>query len=213
MLTRLAANKPDVIVFELGDGILGAYGVEAILRDAGIRDALTCLVLCANDPVAAWGGVKLLREDFGIEPAIVTGPATDNDVGKDIIVQRMGVKAINAVTDSMQLGDAVTTHVGLKLSQPEARPERTTGMSNRTPALIIGGTGYVAGELLRLVGQHPGLALAGVSSESQAGTPVSAAFPHLRPRGAATCPSSRRRSWRRGSRARGSRCSRPRPTW
>ena len=26
-------------------------------------------------------GVKLLREDFGIEPHIVTGPATDNDVG------------------------------------------------------------------------------------------------------------------------------------
>ncbi len=116
MLTRLAANKPDVIVFELGDGILGAYGVEAILKDAGIRDALSCLVLCANDPVAAWGGVKLLREDFGIEPGIVTGPATDNDVGKQIIVDRMGVKAINAVTESMQLGDAVTTHVGLKLT-------------------------------------------------------------------------------------------------
>jgi hypothetical protein len=116
MLTRLAANKPDVIVFELGDGILGAYGVEAILKDAGIRDALTCLVLCANDPVAAWGGVKLLREDFGIEPGIVTGPATDNDVGKQIIVDRMGVKAINAVTESMQLGDEVTTQVGLKLS-------------------------------------------------------------------------------------------------
>jgi len=54
-------------------------------------------------------------------------------------------------------------------------------MTNRTPALIIGGTGYVAGELLRLVGQHPGLELAGVSSESQAGTAVNSAFPHLAP--------------------------------
>ncbi len=54
-------------------------------------------------------------------------------------------------------------------------------MTNRIPTLIIGGTGYVAGELLRLVGQHPGLELAGVSSESQAGTTVSAAFPHLAP--------------------------------
>ena len=54
-------------------------------------------------------------------------------------------------------------------------------MNTRTPTLIIGGTGYVAGELLRLVGQHPGLELAGVSSESQAGTAVSAAFPHLAP--------------------------------
>lgn len=116
MLTRLAAQKPDVIVFELGDGILGAYGVEAILRDPGIRETLSCLVLCANDPVAAWGGVKLLREDFLIEPAIVTGPATDNDVGKEIIRQRMGVQAINGVTDSMALGDAVTAHVGLRLT-------------------------------------------------------------------------------------------------
>jgi len=118
MLTRLATGKPDVIVFELGDGILGAYGVEAILRDPVIRQALTCVVLCANDPVAAWGGVKLLRDDFGIEPAVVTGPATDNDVGKDIITGRMGVKAINAVTESMQLGDAVTAHVGLKVTEP-----------------------------------------------------------------------------------------------
>lgn len=118
MLTRLAAQKPDVIVYELGDGILGAYGVEAILRDSGIRDSLTCLVLCANDPVAAWGGVKLLREDFGIEPGIVTGPATDNDVGKEIIRQRMGVKAINAVTESMQIGDAVTSHIGLSMTGP-----------------------------------------------------------------------------------------------
>lgn len=118
MLSRLAggSRKPDVIVFELGDGILGAYGVEAILKDEAIRNALTCVVLCANDPVAAWGGVKLLREEFGIDPAIVTGPATDNDVGKLIITERMNTKAINAVTESMQIGDAVTTHVGLKLS-------------------------------------------------------------------------------------------------
>mgnify|MGYP000919649871 CR=1 FL=1 len=54
-------------------------------------------------------------------------------------------------------------------------------MSGRIPTLIIGGTGYVAGEFLRLVGQHPDLELAGVSSESQAGTPVRAAFPHLAP--------------------------------
>ncbi len=116
MLTRLAARRPDCIVFELGDGILGAYGVEAILRDTAIRDALTSVVLCANDPVAAWGGVELLRNDFGIEPHIVTGPATDNDVGKEIIARRMGVTAINAVTESIRIGDAVTERLGLALS-------------------------------------------------------------------------------------------------
>jgi len=114
MLNEMAAGKPDVIVFELGDGILGAYGVEAILDDPAIRDSLTAVVLSANDPVAAWGGVKLLRERFGIEPCAVTGPATDNAVGVDIIREQMGVAAINAMTDGAALGDHVITSTGLQ---------------------------------------------------------------------------------------------------
>ncbi|TAK55244.1 MAG: hypothetical protein EPO25_04570 [Gammaproteobacteria bacterium] len=113
MLTELSAGRPDVIVFELGDGILGAYGVEAILDAADIRQSLTALVLSANDPVAAWGGVKLLRERFGIEPAAVTGPATDNSVGVDIIRERLGVPAFNALTSGAELGDCVIAAAGL----------------------------------------------------------------------------------------------------
>ena len=52
-------------------------------------------------------------------------------------------------------------------------------MSEVTPAIVLGGTGYVAGELLRLIAAHPQLALAAVLSDSQAGTPVATAFPHL----------------------------------
>lgn len=48
-----------------------------------------------------------------------------------------------------------------------------------TPAFVLGGTGYVAGELLRLLARHPHLKVAGVLSESQAGTPIRASFPHL----------------------------------
>lgn len=107
MLTQLAAKQPDVIVFELGDGLLGAYGVDAILRDEGIRSTISCLVLCANDPVAAWGGIKLLREEFDCEPDVVTGPATDNLVGKEIISNRFSIPAVNAVTQGVELGDVV----------------------------------------------------------------------------------------------------------
>ena len=104
-------------MFELGDGLLGAYGVEAILRDPSIQNAITTLVLCANDPVAAWGGVKILREDFGIDADLVTGPATDNDVGIGLIENRLGVKAINALTQSVQLGDAVLQDIRQKTSK------------------------------------------------------------------------------------------------
>jgi hypothetical protein len=107
LLTRLASKKPDVIVLELGDGLLGAYGVGAILSDEAIRDALTAVVLCANDPVSAWGGVELLRKEFSIEPAVVTGPATDNDVGVQQIDERTALPAINALSNGVALGDMV----------------------------------------------------------------------------------------------------------
>jgi N-acetyl-gamma-glutamyl-phosphate reductase len=52
-------------------------------------------------------------------------------------------------------------------------------VSARVPAVVLGGTGYVAGELLRLLAGHPRLALAAVASDSQPGAPVEGAFPHL----------------------------------
>lgn len=50
----------------------------------------------------------------------------------------------------------------------------------RVPALVFGGSGYVAGELLRLLAQHAGIEPLAVVSESQAGAAVEDAFPHLR---------------------------------
>jgi hypothetical protein len=114
MLTELSTGKPDVIVFELGDGILGTYGVDAILECPDIRTALTGVILSANDPVAAWGGVTLLRDRFGVEPCVVTGPCTDNQVGVEIIASQLGVPAFNAISDGAALGDRVIQAIGLK---------------------------------------------------------------------------------------------------
>jgi N-acetyl-gamma-glutamyl-phosphate reductase common form len=52
-------------------------------------------------------------------------------------------------------------------------------MSGTIPAFVLGGSGYVAGELLRLIAAHPHFALAAVMSESQPGEAVAGAFPHL----------------------------------
>ncbi len=119
LVSRLALAKPDAIVAELGDGLLGAYGVAAILEDPEIRSAFTAVVLAANDPVAAWGGVKMLRETFGIEPAAVTGPATDNIAGTRIIEEALGVPAINARTDGERLAALVREKLGLRVPSGE----------------------------------------------------------------------------------------------
>jgi N-acetyl-gamma-glutamyl-phosphate reductase len=47
------------------------------------------------------------------------------------------------------------------------------------PVFVLGGTGYVAGELLRLIAGHPQLHVAGVLSASRSGSLVRDAFPQL----------------------------------
>ncbi len=54
-------------------------------------------------------------------------------------------------------------------------------MTARIPAIVLGGTGYVAGELLRLLAAHPHLDLAAVASDSQPDEPVAQFFRHLQP--------------------------------
>ncbi|HEY6320339.1 MAG TPA: hypothetical protein VJA16_02140 [Thermoanaerobaculia bacterium] len=71
---------------------------------------------------------------------------------------------------------------GLALQEIGPEPETAaarSGAAGPVPVLVVGGSGYVAGEALRLLAGHPRLLVAGVVSESQAGQPVAAAFPHL----------------------------------
>ena len=47
------------------------------------------------------------------------------------------------------------------------------------PALVLGGSGYVAGELLRLLVDHPHFIVGPVMSDSQPGELIGKSFPHL----------------------------------
>lgn len=51
----------------------------------------------------------------------------------------------------------------------------------KLPVVLLGGTGYVSGELLRLIAAHPHLDLKGVLSDSQPGESIAKSFPHLAP--------------------------------
>jgi N-acetyl-gamma-glutamyl-phosphate reductase len=52
-------------------------------------------------------------------------------------------------------------------------------MTTPVPTLVLGGTGYVAGELLRLIAGHPELELAAAISDSQPGERIAKSFGHL----------------------------------
>jgi len=50
-----------------------------------------------------------------------------------------------------------------------------------TATVVLGATGYVGGELLRLIAAHPHFELVAAVSESRAGDPIADVFPHLAP--------------------------------
>jgi len=53
--------------------------------------------------------------------------------------------------------------------------------SKTIPTIVLGGSGYVAGECLRLLLGHPTFRIDAVASSGSVGEPVASAFPHLAP--------------------------------
>lgn len=106
LLNVMAANPLDAIVVEMGDGIIGGYGVQSFYKDAELRRAVTVHVMCANDLVAAWGAREISRK-LGREIDVMSGPATDNQVGEQYVEQELGIPAANARTAGERLADLV----------------------------------------------------------------------------------------------------------
>lgn len=102
LLAELSSKKPDVIVLELGDGILGDYHVSTFFQHEDLVRATRAVVMCANDLVAAWGAKKLM-EQWKIPITVVSGPVTDNQTGTDYIGSELKLPAANAKTDGRAL--------------------------------------------------------------------------------------------------------------
>jgi hypothetical protein len=137
IFNRLAAAKPDVIVAELGDGILGEYGVQDILQDRELMEVSAACVMAAPDPVACWGAAELMRTRFELPITVITGPATDNEVGQHYIQSGLGLPAHNARRDAAGLlkvvRKAIDDWVTSRQSSDASQTPVWIGESFRTP--------------------------------------------------------------------------------
>ncbi len=106
VFNHLNGLQPDLIVAELGDGIVGGYGVDAILRDSEIRDSISSFVFCASDYVGVVGGASVLRE-MGISIDVIAGSVTDSQMGEDFVREHFGLNAGNARRDGERLFELV----------------------------------------------------------------------------------------------------------
>lgn len=106
IIAELSDVDTDCIVIELGDGILGGYGVGTIFDDKQLMDATAALVFCASDFVGVWGGCQLLRAR-GVDIDVVSGPVTDSQMGADYVTREFGLAAANAVNHGEQLAGLI----------------------------------------------------------------------------------------------------------
>ena len=108
VISKLAESEPDCIVIELGDGILGGYGVETIFNDRELMDATAALVFCAGDFVGAWGGRELLAR-HGVKIDVISGPVADSQMGTDYVKRELCLDAANAVNGGERLAGLIKT--------------------------------------------------------------------------------------------------------
>jgi hypothetical protein len=123
IIARLNEADPDLIVIELGDGILGGYSVGSVFEDKELREFIAATVFCASDYVGAWGGIELLR-NRGIEVDVVAGSVTDSQMGEDYIENEFGVLASNARRDGSRLFGIVESKVEKWRKEREVEEEK-----------------------------------------------------------------------------------------
>ena len=110
LIHYLDRTAPDLIVAELGDGLLGPYGVDHLLQDRDLTGRFNAVLLSASDPVGAWGARELLTR-WGVRVDLVTGPVTDIPEERAHLEKLLGVPAVNACTHGSDLYPSISARV------------------------------------------------------------------------------------------------------
>ncbi len=106
ILNHLNTFEPDLIVVELGDGIVGGYAVDSVLKDLEIKNVISSFVFCAPDYVGVVGGMTVLKS-LDIEIDVIAGSVTDSQMGEDFVQENYGINAGNARRDGARLFELV----------------------------------------------------------------------------------------------------------
>ncbi|WP_013324455.1 ATP-binding protein [Gloeothece verrucosa] len=88
LLSRIAAEKPDVVIAEVGASPFEPYNGKVVLEE--IKNQICCTVLCASDPYAVIGAIH----EFGLQPNVISGIVTDTTAGVALVENMTGIPAI-----------------------------------------------------------------------------------------------------------------------
>ncbi len=88
LLSAIAAEKPDVMVAEVGASPFEPYNGSIVLEE--IKEQIVCTVMCAADPY----GVVGITHSFGLTPDVISGIVTDTSAGVELVEKLSGVPAV-----------------------------------------------------------------------------------------------------------------------
>lgn len=106
LLAHLAQEAPDFIVLEMGDGLMGEYGVDDVLGDPRFARHVTGAVLAAHDIIGAVAAAETMKR-YGIEVKAITGPCTDS-IAATRKLESLGLPAANIFMDADKVCRLVT---------------------------------------------------------------------------------------------------------
>src|SRR4030095_4819522 len=140
IISRLNESSPDLIIIELGDGLLGGYSVESVFADMELSKETAGLVFCASDYVGAWGGLEILRRR-GIEIDVIAGSVTDSQMGEDFVEREFGVPAANARRNGERLFELLKAKVSSFEFQVSSSESQTwhDGMNSKHDPIEVEG--------------------------------------------------------------------------
>lgn len=92
IINKINSAKPDCILTEFGDAVLGEYHVADILQNKQFQTNIKMVVLAANDFVGIKGTTDILYS-WGIKVDLVTGPIANSKVGVNLIKKYFNLTA------------------------------------------------------------------------------------------------------------------------
>lgn len=114
LLSHLAQERPDAVVLEIADGLL-QQETAALLCCAAFTTTIDAWLYAAGDPLAARGGVGLLRQ-WGLAPAAVTGKVSMSPLAVREVESAIGLPCLTA--RQLRDGDLALLLAGTSLQTP-----------------------------------------------------------------------------------------------
>lgn len=114
ILNALNKGKPDLLVIELGDGVVGWYGVHTLLQYKKLIKSVSFIIGCANDLVGAAGLQEVLKK-IGLKIDFFAGPVTNNTAGTDYLEQFLKIPGQDLRYGHVKLVQALQQKGVLKL--------------------------------------------------------------------------------------------------